>query len=179
MKQHKLQPSPSTLGYPSAEFDKGMFDAAIVQKGYKIYQERAIACPCGTDPGHANPACQNCGGTGYFYIEPTETKALITGVNMNTQYKNWTIDNAGTITVTTFDEGLNLSFFDRISFKEKFGRHSENRVVRKTPSKTFTWLTFKPVEIYGVYKKEVSGKIRPDNRRYSHKKMQFTYIPNQ
>lgn len=150
MKQYELQPSPSTLGYPSPEFDKGAFDAAIVQKGYKIYQERAVACPCG-DPGHANPSCPHCGGIGYFYINPSETKAIITSINVNTQYKEWTMDNAGTIAVTTYDEGLNLSFFDRITFKEKFGRFTENRVVRKTADKTFVWLTFKPIEIYGVY----------------------------
>ena len=40
-KNYTLQQSPNTTGYPSPEFDKGAFDAAITQKGYRIYQERA------------------------------------------------------------------------------------------------------------------------------------------
>ena len=69
-KNYTLQQSPNTTGYPSPEFDKGAFDAAITQKGYKIYQERAVACPCGMDAGHPNPSCPYCGGTGYYYIDP-------------------------------------------------------------------------------------------------------------
>lgn len=175
-KVYKLQASPNTIGYPGPEFDKGAFDAAIVEKGYKIYQERAVTCPCGKEPGHANPSCPYCGGTGYFYIEPTETIGLITGVNVNTKYRQWTLDNAGTIAVSTFDEGLNFSFFDKITFKEKYSIFSENRVMRIANGVTFTWLSFKPKQIYSVYVL-VNGKMEkvdasdymmiPDNNEYA------------
>lgn len=150
MTTYKLQQSPNTTGYPSPEFDKGAFDAAITQKGYKIYQERAIACPCGIDAGHPNPSCPHCGGTGYYYIDPTEVICLITGVNMNTKYKEWTMDNAGTIAVSTYDEGLNFAFFDKLTFKEKFGLFTENRVVRTFNNEPFIWITFKPYKIYQI-----------------------------
>lgn len=155
---YNLQQSPNTIGYPSPEFDKGAFDAAIVQKGYKIYQERAVACPCG-EPGHPKPNCPYCGGLGYFFIEPTETIALITGVNVNTKYKEWTMDNAGTIAVTTFEEGLNFGFFDKITFKEKFGRFSETRKIRFGGGKHFVWLTFKLKELYSIYMLNVAGTM--------------------
>lgn len=34
-KNYTLQQSPNTTGYPSPEFDKGAFDAAITQKGIR------------------------------------------------------------------------------------------------------------------------------------------------
>lgn len=156
-KNYNLQQSPNTIGYASPEFTKGAFDAAIVQKGYKIYQERAISCPCCNTQGHATPSCPYCGGTGYFYIEPTETIALITGVNVNTKYKEWTLDNAGTIALTTFDEGLNFSFFDKITFKEKYGIFSESKRVRVNAGEKFVWLSFKPVRILKVFTMNVAG----------------------
>lgn len=159
MTTYKLQKSPATTGYPSPEFDKGAFDAAITQKGYKIYQERAVACPCGMDAGHPNPSCPHCGGTGYYYIDPTEVVCLITGVNVNTKYKEWTMDNAGTIAVTTYDEGLNFAFFDKLTFKEKFGIFTENRVVRRVGDTFFIWLTFKPTELRRLSVVE-GGQIR-------------------
>ncbi len=159
-KNYVLQQSPNTIGYPSPEFDKGAFDAAITQKGYKIYQERAIACPCGDDAGHPDPACPHCGGTGYYYIDPTEVICLITGVNVNTKYREWTMDNAGTIAVTTYDEGLNFSFFDKLTFKEKFGIFSENRVVRSFNGKFFAWLTFQPFEVFQVAIIDLNGDLK-------------------
>lgn len=176
-KNYTLQQSPNTTGYPSPEFDKGAFDAAITQKGYRIYQERAVACPCGMDAGHPNPSCPYCGGTGYYYIDPTEVICLITGVNVNTKYREWTMDNAGTIAVSTYDEGLNFSFFDKLTFKEKFGIFSENRVVRAFNAMLFVWLTFQPFKLFQLSVIDGNGQLQnltpdsyytdPENNEYT------------
>ena len=93
------------------------------------------------------PVALPAGGMDIF-VDPVKTRALITGVNVDTKYKEWTIDRAGTISVTIQDEGPKLSFYDRITFTEKFGFYSENYLVNE---KSFVWLTFEPIEILGVY----------------------------
>lgn len=146
-KKITLQQSPNLAG-PIPEFIKNEFDRAVWAKGYFVIHEKAIMCPCGSTPGHFNPGCPACGGNGYFFVDPVKTRALITGVNVDTKYKEWTIDRAGTISVTIQDEGPKLSFYDRITFTEKFGFYSENYLVNE---KSFVWLTFEPIEILGVY----------------------------
>ena len=62
-----VKPAPNLTGIASPEFFENEFDAAIYLKGYRVILERALRCPC-----HAPDAplvdCQNCFGTGYFYV---------------------------------------------------------------------------------------------------------------
>nr|DAD83496.1 MAG TPA: hypothetical protein [Siphoviridae sp. ctxc31] len=143
--------SPSLTGVASPEFFKHEFDAAIWLKGYTVILERALRCPC-----HAPDAplidCQNCFGTGYFYVNPIKTQALITGINQNNRYKSWSEELLGTIAVTVQDtDKANLSYFDKITIKNQFSYYSENLDIRRNQTNSFVFTTYKPIKVLAVY----------------------------
>lgn len=144
-------PGPNLTGVASPEFFKNEFDGAIWLKGYDVILERALRCPC-----HAPDAplinCQNCLGTGYFYINPTKTKALITGINQNNQYKNWTEALLGTISITVRDvDKSNMSYLDRVTIEKEFSYYSENLVIRKNETNSFVFTTYKATDVKAIY----------------------------
>lgn len=144
-------PGPNLTGVASPEFFKNEFDGAIWLKGYSVTLERALRCPC-----HAPDAplidCQNCSGTGYFYINPIKTLGLITSINQNNQYKNWTEALLGTISITVRDvDKPNLGYFDRVTIKKEYSYYSECLSLRKNATNTFVFTTYKPIEIIAIH----------------------------
>lgn len=143
--------APNLAGQPIVEFRKPDFDAVVWQKGYKVIIEKALRCPC-----HAPDAplidCQNCYGTGYFYINPLSTIALMTNLNQNNYYKNWSETLMGTVEVTVRDiDKPNLGYFNRITVKDQFSYFSENCVIRSYNEDTFVFTTYKPVELISLH----------------------------
>lgn len=174
MTKNILQSQSSSATAFTPQFYKNEFESSIWHKGYEVILERALRCPC-----HAPDAplidCQNCFGTGYFYINPLRTIALITGVNQNNQYKNWSEELLGTIAITVRDEDkANLSFLDRITIKNQYSYYSENLVVRSDNVNEFVFTTYKPVDILSIHVfvsssekllklDQFSYEINPDN----------------
>lgn len=164
-----VKPAPNLTGIASPEFFENEFDAAIYLKGYRVILERALRCPC-----HAPDAplvdCQNCFGTGYFYVNAIDTKALITGINQNNQYKNWSEELLGTVSITVRESDKdNLGFFDKVTIKDQFSTFSENLKIRKTEENLFVFTTYKPIEILAVYSFISSDKplLKLDKTQYS------------
>lgn len=151
MSRNILQtPAPGLTGIASPEFFKNEFDAATYLKGYTVIFEKALRCPCHSE--HPLVDCENCFGTGYFYVNPTRTNALITGINQNNQYKSWSEELLGTIAVTVRDVNKpNLGYFDRITLKNEFSYFSENLLIRKNETNSFVFTTYKPVSIYSIH----------------------------
>lgn len=81
-----LQSPVPALSNASPEFMRSEFDSAVYLKGYEVIIEKALRCPCNA-PDSPLTDCQNCFGTGYFYVNPVSTHALITGINGNNDYK--------------------------------------------------------------------------------------------
>ena len=151
MAKNILQSPPSVITSFTPEFYVNEFESAIQAKGYDVILERALRCPC-----HAPDAplidCQNCFGTGYFYVNPIKTKALITGINQNNQYKNWSEELLGTISITVRDiDKPNLGYFDRVTLKDQYSYYSENLSLRDNGERRFVFTTYKPVEVLAVY----------------------------
>lgn len=167
------QSTPNLVGRPSPEFVKEDFDAATWNKGYWVQLERALRCPCnGVEASLLD--CQNCYGTGYFYVNSVRTKALITGVNQNNQYKNWSETLLGTIAITVMDVNkANLSWYDRVTFETEYSYYSENLIIRKgSQGVYFVFTTYKPVQVLAIYtfvnsnqklNKTMAYHINPDN----------------
>ena len=78
-------PQQSLYGQPQVSFRPNDFNSVIWSHGYDIICEKAVRCPCQGNSGAPLPNCQNCHGFGYFFINPRRTKALVTGLNRNTQ----------------------------------------------------------------------------------------------
>lgn len=146
------QATPNLAGRPNPEFVRPDFDAAVWQKGYWVQLERALRCPCNGVEASL-PDCQNCYGTGYFYVNTVRTKALITGINQTNQYKNWSDTLLGTIAITVMDNNkANLSWFDRVTFETEYSYFSENLEIRQSnKGENFVFTTYKPVEVLAIY----------------------------
>lgn len=136
---------------PSPEFRKDAFDTAVWNKGYPIVAEKALRCPCHQKGGNL-ASCQNCFGTGYFYINATKFNALITSVNRNDQYKTWTDALLGTVAVTVTDDNKpNLGYYDRLTIQKEYSYFSELCEIRQIGDVFFIFTTYSPIDIYSVY----------------------------
>jgi hypothetical protein len=95
-------------------------------------------------------------GLGWVFINSYETRALITSLNKNTQYKYWSPELVGTISVTLMAKDNNkLSQMDKITILGKTSHISEVLKLRtKTVSNVdedFVFLSYRPIEILSVY----------------------------
>lgn len=144
---------PTLYGQPSVSFRPDDFFAAIWQHGYDVIFEKAIRCPCQGDSDSPLPSCQNCHGSGYFYINPYRTKALLTGLNRNTQYVQWAPELMGTVSITVKDEDKDyISYFDRITVEDEYASFTEMVVARRMiGDEVAVFLSYAPIEISAVY----------------------------
>lgn len=150
-------PSPGLSNF-RPEFIKTDFDQSIWAKGYDVYLEKALRCPCHGE-GAALVDCQNCFGTGFFYTNTLKTKALITGINQTTQYKNWSAELLGTYAVTVMDvDKANLSYYDRVTFLTEYSYFSENLHIRENEGVYFVFTTYKIQQLLALYTFESSDK---------------------
>lgn len=160
----------SVFGQPTVDFRKDDFEAIIQQKGYDIVIEKALRCPCETSGEGIRSDCQNCFGVGYFFINPLSTRAIITGINVDTAYKDWSIERIGNVSLTVRDdEKENLSFMDKITVLGKYGIFSQNLRVRATDDEQeyFVFTTYKIGVVKAVYvfnsPTEPLVKLSPDD----------------
>jgi len=69
------------------DFQEEKFIAAIRQKGYRVRWRKAMLCVCfnpETEQSRVRGACDICDGSGYFYIDPHEIQAIMTGLTKTT-----------------------------------------------------------------------------------------------
>jgi hypothetical protein len=143
---------PSLVGQPKISFIPEAFDAAIWNNGYRVVHEEARQCPCQSrESGSPRPECQNCRGFGLVFINPTETMAIISGINRKTKYgEEWSEVSMGTIACTLRNVNR-LAENDRITFIDVFSKRSETLRVRTVDNQAFVFLTYHPVELLDVF----------------------------
>lgn len=155
----RQQTAPNLIGQPSPEFSKPAFDAAIWNKGYSVTIERAIECPCKSNNHPPLATCTNCLGTGWVFINPIKTMALMSSLNKNTEYKDWSPELLGTASCTVMDDNK-LGFMDKITLLNTNGSNpipnesifSEVKQLRTATDTTkFIFLAYKPTEIEDVF----------------------------
>jgi hypothetical protein len=126
----RQQTEPNLIGKPNVPlFENNLFESVIWNKGYDILVEQAVACPCRGRSGSAKPTCLNCLGLGHMFINPIQTKAIISSINKDTKYKNWSMEMTGTIAVTVRGDD-HFSFFDKITFRMRVSEMSEVKPVQ-------------------------------------------------
>lgn len=112
----KIQTIPQVPSdFSPVHFNANSFDESIYEKGYSVILESAIPCPCKIkgSQGHLG-TCKNCGGSGWFFINPIETKMLVTSINYKPVYKEWSEENSGTVMISSRQVD-NISLMDRIT----------------------------------------------------------------
>lgn len=124
MTQVRLQQPPNTIAQPEVDFRKNDFDALIWNKGYNVEIEKAYRCPCKSKGTDELSSCRNCGGSGWFFINPTATKMVMQGMNHDDKYKHWSSELIGTVKIT-YMERDRLSWMDRITSSDAVSEFSE------------------------------------------------------
>ncbi len=125
---------------PEANFDKNKFDALVWDKGYVVILEKSLKCPCTSkNAGGQQSNCRNCGGTGWIFINPKETRMVLSSMNLNTKYQSWSKENVGTASITALSED-ETSFMDRISVVDGIAIFNETLFL-KTFGSTYYWAT--------------------------------------
>lgn len=169
----RKSPPANLIGLPNPEFEKNLFDAALWQKGYDCHVDKSIECPCrGGNENKPLPSCQNCGGVGWVFINPIQTKVLITGVNRDTKYKQWSQELIGNVSVSLRDIEQS-GFMDRITILNETAIFSEVRKIRQVEVTPLSFLNFiflsyevKNIEDIFVFKADNQKLIRLNSEQW-------------
>jgi hypothetical protein len=164
-------PPPNMIGQPSVTFDLNSFEALIYNKGYDIIIKKAITCPCGGINHTPLLDCQNCRGTGWTFINPLKTKAIVTSINNETQFKEWSQEKIGTVSLTLYDSNR-VAFMDKVIFENDYSYFQDLKIIRLSDSGDFNtgfvFLSYEAVEIKDVFifKDSQSKLIRLTESQY-------------
>ena len=112
-KQIQIFDPVSNVGKPSASFSKEHFNSLIWEKGYDCIIESAVKCPCKTKDNDHLSTCKNCLGVGWVFINPQADRVVLSSINSETEYKEWSEEKLGTVNVTAAKRSF-LSYMDKI-----------------------------------------------------------------
>jgi len=154
-KTESKKPIHSVTGPESIEhqvrFQPWRFDSLVFDKGYEVWIDRALRCPCtvkGT--GQALISCDNCVGIGWIFVNRIETRIAMQQLNANVKYENWSQTTTGMAKVTAraIDK---LAFMDRIVLREVEGYFNEVIRVRDYDSRKVGFSIYDILEIESIY----------------------------
>lgn len=152
------RPQTSTPALPSA-FVKDDLDATLGGRGYKVIHEKAYLCPCKAKESDHRSTCKNCGGTGWIFANPTETRMVITGIMMDDKLKegplkDWGMIDKGACKVTANNVDK-LNYMDRIRNIDATGEFSQLVYPKRSNDGTqlfaFTKYDIKDIDFVGRY----------------------------
>lgn len=150
MKPVVSKTAPST-GSPQVHHNRKLFDDAIYGHGTPAWIERALECPCKAKGiGSALSTCQNCGGTGWFFIDKVETSVLSTSLSNRTKYEVWSKENMGTVSFAV-RAGDKLGFMDRVTLLNYCSWFSQVVYPVIHNDENFAFLVYEPLDVYDAF----------------------------
>lgn len=132
-----------------ADLDKAEFERLIDQKGGDVIFEKALECPCKSKSTNQQSDCKNCGGTGWVFINPVQTRMILTAINIVTDFKPWSEEMRGTINITCKAEEQ-LSAMDKITVLNGEAIFNEVLFFKKKGEEIFCYTTYPVKEILYV-----------------------------
>lgn len=131
---------------PRADLNKEDFDNLVYQKGRNVIHEKSLRCPCKSKSTNQLSSCKNCGGTGWIFINPKETRMVIQGMEISTQYKPFSEEEIGMIRIS-YNEKEQLSFMDRIVVLDGNSVFNEVLHFKKQDDMLFAYTSYNIKEI--------------------------------
>ena len=125
MPKTTIYQTPPRTTLPRQDFVPEDFESLIWQKGSAVYYEPAIPCPCKLEGRDNLPNCHNCGGLGWVFLNKTETRMILKGINKNTQYKDWTEEKIGQVSISASKE-ISFGYMDKITIINGSSTHTQN-----------------------------------------------------
>lgn len=157
---------PEAVGH-QVRMQPGKFNELIFDKGYEVYIDRALRCPCAVKGATQGlPSCSNCLGTGWMFIDRSETRLAVQGINADVKYENWSKLSTGLarITARAVDK---LAFMDRIIVRECEGFYNEILRAKTINNQVIAFATYEILEIESIFMfisdKEKHQRIEPDD----------------
>lgn len=144
------QPPPNLNLFPRQDFNEEDFNSLIYQKGYNVFLEKALLCPCKSKSSDNQSSCLNCGGSGWVFLEKIQTRMLLHSMNLQTKYKEWSLEKLGTATISCSDKDR-LSYMDRITLIDSDSIHKEIIYPILYDNKLFSYLNYNVKEILFCY----------------------------
>ncbi len=145
--------SSSSTILSRVDLNQDLFNDLIESKGRNVDYEIAMVCPCSSKEVGSLSSCRNCGGSGWFFINKKRIKAIGQHVGVINEYKNWTEEARGTISLTV-PYSVGLSFMDRITIVDSESIYSENVYISSLDDDIFSFLSYsvKKIICVGLYK---------------------------
>lgn len=154
----KASTPPTLYNKPEVKLRKGDFDSLIEQKGYEVYHDKMIECPCKSKGVNSfRSDCRNCGGYGWVLVERVKTKMVLQSMNMDTRYKDWSVEKIGTASITCRYEDF-ISHGDRINILGIDAIHNQiiypviYPALPAPGASYFSFLIYSPTKVEGVYR---------------------------
>lgn len=145
---HQTQPYSGNL--PRQDFINNDFDALIYQKGYNVFHEKAILCPCKSKISDNQSSCKNCAGTGWIFLDKIETRMLLFSMNLQTKYKDWSEEKLGTVSISCMDKDK-ISFMDKITLIDSDSIHKQIIFPVYLSGKLFSYLNYNVKEVINCF----------------------------
>lgn len=144
------QTPPNMNSFPRQDFVKEDFESLIYQKGYLVYHERAILCPCKSKITDNQSNCQNCGGSGWLFLDKIQTRMLLFNLNLDTKYKEWSEEKLGTVKISCSDKDQ-ISFMDKITLVDSDSIHKQIIYPILYNNTLFSYLNYFVKEVLNCY----------------------------
>lgn len=135
----------------AADFQETEFDILFRDKGYDVIHQKAIMCSCKAKAGDHLSDCQNCGGSGWIHVNPTRTRMIVTGMDLDKDYQESARVDIGLSYITAKHEDR-LSFMDSIMIENASAIHHE--VLFPTLDQSF----YRASTIYNIKEIDFIGK---------------------
>lgn len=115
-----------------SDFRRNDFETLIQQKGRRVILSKSLVCPCKAKATNQQSNCKNCGGCGWVFINPKETRMVLQGMNLTPDYKAWSQEIQGDLKVTASDTE-ELTYMDRIEVLDANSIFNEVLFFKKKP----------------------------------------------
>ena len=126
-----------------ADFNRTDFETLIQQKGRNTILEKAIQCPCKSKDSNQQSNCKNCGGSGFSFVNPKETRMVLQGMSAKEEF----LQNGSSLTVTgdlkvTASDTEELAYMDRLTVQDAEAIFSEVLFFKTKGNITFAYSTY-------------------------------------
>lgn len=149
------------LSQPRVDFVKSDFDVLIDQKGRRVLFEKALQCPCKSKSTNQQSDCKNCGGTGWVFVDPKETRMVLSSVSVVNEFKDWSEESRGFVNITSKDED-EVGWMDRITLLDGKAYMSEVLHFKKVDGMMFAFTAYPIKEMKYIATFDGSGQpLRP------------------
>lgn len=145
-------PTPYSVAPPRADFSESRYSALIAQHGVDVQVEEALQCACKTKANNNLNTCQNCGGTGWLFVNPRTTRMVAQGMGISKDYTPWSEESRGMIKFSALPEE-ELCYMDRITRLNAISHFSEVLEFKQKGSTLFAYTAYdlKKIKAIGFY----------------------------